>query len=650
MRIRHAHYPLVRSGRLVAGLLLACLLARDAAAQATLIPPEYCAYSTNGAPLVGGTLTSYVAGTTTPLALYTDFALTTPHSNPLTLDGRGCVVAYMQPASYRFVLRDGDGTQVYDVTIVSSPALHTVNLDISATAGETLAAGALVFLADGSDSTTAGRWHLTDADTVSKSSGARIVGVTLAAIASGSTGSVRVQGRVTGLSGLTAGAPYYASATAGAFAATPPTNRRFVGAAESSSTFVLATGIVEAAAPTLLTLAVAGNTTVGGTLGVTGAVTGGTYNGQTISSAANFTGTLGVAGAATFSGRVGVGSSPSASIGAGNLQVTGGVLSAAGSSAAYTGNLYFDNTDARWEYFGNGYGIALQENGSGGYTFYTAPNNASGAGAAATLTSRFAIGNTGAVTVPGTLGVTGATTLSGVATVDAANNRGLVITRPSADAGLTVTSTGGSGLAYALTSTSAGELRLQHDADGDPRLALFGSSGSAELVGTGEFTFNSFASGVANTTYYQSADAQPGFIARNSADDTGLFSGTTVDLDDEVSDPGSDFASDTFTAPVTGVYASYGAVRVLNSSGGTITSLAAHLVLNGSSTFYPTGGVGSLATNERASLPLSALLSLTAGDTVTVRVTATAVGASGFTVEGGSSGTFETHWGMRLIP
>lgn len=38
-----------------------------------------------------------------------------------------------------------------------------------------------------------------------------------------------------------------------------------------------------------------GNATIGGTLGVTGAVTGGTYNGQTISSAASFTGTVTVA-------------------------------------------------------------------------------------------------------------------------------------------------------------------------------------------------------------------------------------------------------------------------------------------------------------------------------------------------------------------
>lgn len=51
------------------------------------------------------------------------------------------------------------------------------------------------------------------------------------------------------------------------------------------------------------TLAVTGAATLSSTLAVTGAVTGGTYNGQTISSAASFTGTLTVAGVATFTSR-----------------------------------------------------------------------------------------------------------------------------------------------------------------------------------------------------------------------------------------------------------------------------------------------------------------------------------------------------------
>lgn len=253
------------------GLLWLGLLLRPTpvATQASLVAPEYCAFDLNGAPLVGGTLTSYVAGTTTPLALYSDFALTTPHPNPVTLNGRGCVVAYMQPATYRFVLRDSAGVQVYDVTIVSSPALHTVNLDVQATAGETVGAGQLVFLADGSDSTTAGRWHLADADLASKSSQARTVGITLGAITVGGTGSVRVQGRVTGLSGLTPGAPYYASATAGALAASPPANRRYVGMAETTSTFVMAAGILDATTPVLPSITVNGASTFNGAVTAT---------------------------------------------------------------------------------------------------------------------------------------------------------------------------------------------------------------------------------------------------------------------------------------------------------------------------------------------------------------------------------------------
>lgn len=520
---RLAHAGVIRT----LALLLTLAAPSTAAAQATLIPPEYCAYNLNGEPLVGGTLTSYVAGTSTALALYTDFALTTPHSNPLTLNARGCVVAYMQPASYRFVLRDSGGTQVYDVTIVSSPALHTVNLDIAATAGETLGAGQLVFLADGSDSTTAGRWHLTDADTVSKSSGARIVGMTLAAIASGATGTVRVQGRVTGLSGLTAGAPYYASGTAGALAASPPTNRRFAGVAESASTFVLATGLIEAAAPTLLTLSVAGNATVGGTLGVTGA--------------------------ATLSSTLGV---------------------------------------------------------------------------------------TGNTTVGGTLGVTGATTFSGVATVNAANNRGLVITRASADAGFTITSTGGSGTAYALVSeSSSGAFRVQHDSDGDPRVVLYGSANTIELVATG---------GVENTTFYKSATEQPGFSAYNSSSDaySGVSEVNPVDLDTESYDTGSDFASDTFTAPITGVYEFCGRVGISNTGG---VAEQYSLSIETSSPGSHLVDYASFSSVGIAVLGGCVHVSLSAGATAALRVTVESSPAD-FSILGGTLGTSRTRFSGRLLP
>ena len=79
-------------------------------------------------------------------------------------------------------------------------------------------------------------------------------------------------------------------------------------------------------------LGVGPNTTavnIPGTLAVTGTVTGGTYNSQTISSAANFTGTVGVAGLTTLSatgdhwnkGSLSLGPAQSSSIGAGDLSV-----------------------------------------------------------------------------------------------------------------------------------------------------------------------------------------------------------------------------------------------------------------------------------------------------------------------------------------
>ena len=82
-------------------------------------------FSDDGTPLVGGKLYSYVSGTTTPRATYTDSALSVPHSNPITLDARGEAEIYLPAASiYTFHLTtsagatvgsDSDGIQAADV-------------------------------------------------------------------------------------------------------------------------------------------------------------------------------------------------------------------------------------------------------------------------------------------------------------------------------------------------------------------------------------------------------------------------------------------------------------------------------------------------------------------------------------------------------
>ena len=57
---------------------------------ASLMPQGKQQYFTaNGIPLVGGKVYTYSAGTTTPLATYTDAGGSTPNANPVVLDSRG---------------------------------------------------------------------------------------------------------------------------------------------------------------------------------------------------------------------------------------------------------------------------------------------------------------------------------------------------------------------------------------------------------------------------------------------------------------------------------------------------------------------------------------------------------------------------------
>lgn len=69
----------------------------------------FVTYTTSsGAPLVGGKIYTYSAGTTTPLATYTDATGATPATNPIVLDanGRSPYGAIWGSGSYKFVLKD----------------------------------------------------------------------------------------------------------------------------------------------------------------------------------------------------------------------------------------------------------------------------------------------------------------------------------------------------------------------------------------------------------------------------------------------------------------------------------------------------------------------------------------------------------------
>ena len=94
---------------------------------------------TTGAPLVGGLVYTYTAGTSTPKATYTDSELTVAHTNPIVLDayGRPASPIFLAAGGYKFIVYDQAADLQYTVDDVEDIALTWLS-DI----GETFATGA----------------------------------------------------------------------------------------------------------------------------------------------------------------------------------------------------------------------------------------------------------------------------------------------------------------------------------------------------------------------------------------------------------------------------------------------------------------------------------------------------------------------------
>ena len=86
-------------------------------------------FDNNGAPLAGGLIYTYAAGTTTPQATYTTSAGTIAHANPIVLNSAGRVPGgeiWLLPASYKFILQTSAAVLIasYDnITSGSIPAI-----------------------------------------------------------------------------------------------------------------------------------------------------------------------------------------------------------------------------------------------------------------------------------------------------------------------------------------------------------------------------------------------------------------------------------------------------------------------------------------------------------------------------------------------
>jgi len=90
---------------------------------ASLSPtPKLQFFGSDGLPLVGGKLYTYAAGTTTPLASYTDHTGNTANTNPVILDSNGEADVWLpDTTSYKYVLKTSADVTLYTVDYISVP-------------------------------------------------------------------------------------------------------------------------------------------------------------------------------------------------------------------------------------------------------------------------------------------------------------------------------------------------------------------------------------------------------------------------------------------------------------------------------------------------------------------------------------------------
>jgi hypothetical protein len=88
--------------------------------------PKLQFFDLNGAPLSGGLLYTYAAGTTTPLATYTDSTGNFANTNPIVLDSRGEANVWLSSASYKLALYSATNVLIWTVDNLNGPDQATL--------------------------------------------------------------------------------------------------------------------------------------------------------------------------------------------------------------------------------------------------------------------------------------------------------------------------------------------------------------------------------------------------------------------------------------------------------------------------------------------------------------------------------------------
>lgn len=108
MKLRNLYLSLC----VLAVMLCGCHRVR-AQVPVNLGPEPKATFFNANAPCAGCSVYTYQAGTTTPLATYTDSTGATPNANPVVLDANGQANIWYQNLSYKIVLKDANGSTLY---------------------------------------------------------------------------------------------------------------------------------------------------------------------------------------------------------------------------------------------------------------------------------------------------------------------------------------------------------------------------------------------------------------------------------------------------------------------------------------------------------------------------------------------------------
>jgi len=319
----------------------------------------------DGNPLVGGKVYTYAAGTSTPLATYTDYGGATPNANPVILNSRGEASIWFGTAAYKLELYTAANVLIWtaDNVSASTPVVYGTGV-----------AAAL-------------------------------------AINVGTAGSILVNGGVLGtpssglVTNLTGTASININGTVGATTANTGAFTTISASGTATMAAINASGVITASSGASASALVGDSTNAGGTAlnlknsGTTKTLLGG-WNAIIGSGSANDT-------VLSAAGQLGLYSSSTQALVANGSAVTiPGTLAVAGVQTL--GSLGVVNAITN---SGNSYRINIDSTNIGsGNSFEVAANTAAASGG----TSLLVVAETGAVTIPGTLGVTGAITAGGM--------------------------------------------------------------------------------------------------------------------------------------------------------------------------------------------------------------------------------------------